>query len=816
MSSTPSTLEILIDIRSRLDALNATQAGMRGVVDETKKANDAAAKFTSLFQQGLGIGSGIEIAQRAIGIFKAVVDEAFRGAMRLAGEVRDGSEALGVTGEAYQVLQLELAKANVDMGRFTMAVSTQTQGLAEVRAGASAAAEAYRALGLSAAQIEALSPEERVIAVARATLSATDQTKAFQAAGQILGTRGLPQLLSALRGLASEGYDNVAKAAKAAGLVMSDDVASRLDAAQKNIEKFKRWMVVTAGETLGAADMVKTSFEKDFMATAAAFLRAYNLPSKENLIALAKTIGKNQPPPVKEEKAPGLPTEEVARRERLQSELRQAQLQLGTIQAASAVAEQNTTEADADRSQRKLALLKYEVVWREKIVELLTEVQKFASGTEEEKASALVSATAELAAAQNAFAAAGGKGANFPAERLEASLALLEQQKEFARVANESDPLGDEITLRTRLLPLLREQDELYRKLAKAQFPDADELLKKHSEGTITPDELARLNQFTVLRSRVVALMREENGLKITGNVPEVLPKGHAQSTSEEFGRFSKGRNEAGEDRLTVAQGPLAGAQQFVMSLGTQGEQVAGALENSLGATVASIGDGIWGWITGVSTFSDAMRNLAGTVLKTVLDTIVQTGVQWLVMAAIGKMVRSQESNDTRKAVGEKAAEGGMKSIAQLGPIWGPLAFAAAVGTIFALSRGFSAGGYTGSGSVTEVAGVVHKGEVVWSQKNINDAGGLAAVESMRLGGASAALESLPIGKPTLLPTAAHSLSVSSSMAANASVAAQQKKEYIIAFAQDYTDIRRLKRQAGWDKAIIQTVRNNLGEIWSA
>lgn len=58
-------------------------------------------------------------------------------------------------------------------------------------------------------------------------------------------------------------------------------------------------------------------------------------------------------------------------------------------------------------------------------------------------------------------------------------------------------------------------------------------------------------------------------------------------------------------------------------------------------------------------------------------------------------------------------------------------------GTIFTLfggKWGFSQGGYTGPGGVHQPAGVVHRGEVVWSQKDVARAGGVAAVEAMRLG----------------------------------------------------------------------------------
>ncbi|MFD1330261.1 phage tail length tape measure family protein [Mycoplana ramosa] len=46
----------------------------------------------------------------------------------------------------------------------------------------------------------------------------------------------------------------------------------------------------------------------------------------------------------------------------------------------------------------------------------------------------------------------------------------------------------------------------------------------------------------------------------------------------------------------------------------------------------------------------------------------------------------------------------------------------------------FSAGGYTGPGGMFEPAGVVHRGEVVWSQRDVSRAGGVATVEAMRLG----------------------------------------------------------------------------------
>lgn len=50
------------------------------------------------------------------------------------------------------------------------------------------------------------------------------------------------------------------------------------------------------------------------------------------------------------------------------------------------------------------------------------------------------------------------------------------------------------------------------------------------------------------------------------------------------------------------------------------------------------------------------------------------------------------------------------------------------------LGAGFASGGYTGPGRMNDPRGVVHAGEVVWSQADIRRAGGVGTVEAMRRG----------------------------------------------------------------------------------
>ena len=49
-------------------------------------------------------------------------------------------------------------------------------------------------------------------------------------------------------------------------------------------------------------------------------------------------------------------------------------------------------------------------------------------------------------------------------------------------------------------------------------------------------------------------------------------------------------------------------------------------------------------------------------------------------------------------------------------------------------NAGFDSGGYTGPGGKYEPAGIVHKGEVVFSQADVARNGGVAVVDAIRLG----------------------------------------------------------------------------------
>ncbi|WP_418459738.1 phage tail length tape measure family protein [Brucella intermedia] len=80
-------------------------------------------------------------------------------------------------------------------------------------------------------------------------------------------------------------------------------------------------------------------------------------------------------------------------------------------------------------------------------------------------------------------------------------------------------------------------------------------------------------------------------------------------------------------------------------------------------------------------------------------------------------------------------ASGGGFNIGSLFPGAGGFQSQQLAGAIASGSWGlWDTGGYTGPGGVYEPRGIVHAGEVVWSQRDVARAGGVAVVEGMRLG----------------------------------------------------------------------------------
>ncbi len=209
--------------------------------------------------------------------------------------------------------------------------------------------------------------------------------------------------------------------------------------------------------------------------------------------------------------------------------------------------------------------------------------------------------------------------------------------------------------------------------------------------------------------------------------------------------------------------------QNYVDLATNYNEQARNATESILGDATSSISGSIQGLVKGTESLGDAFGNLAGDIANSMLSAFSEITARFLVMQALKLAGIEAEATETVAAEGVKTtaklttdAVTTSSSLASIGTVltanlaaaaetlasWAPAALVASIGTFgaaavvggtalvaaYALLKGFSEGGYTGSGGKYEPAGVVHKGEVVWSQADIRRFGGVSAVEALRTG----------------------------------------------------------------------------------
>ncbi|MDG9811130.1 tape measure protein [Pseudomonas juntendi] len=241
--------------------------------------------------------------------------------------------------------------------------------------------------------------------------------------------------------------------------------------------------------------------------------------------------------------------------------------------------------------------------------------------------------------------------------------------------------------------------------------------------------------------------------------------------------------------------------QNYVDLATNYNEQARSATESILGDATSSISGSIQGLVKGTESLSDAFGNLAGDIANSMLSAFSEITARFLVMQALKLAGIEAEATETVAAEGVKTtaklttdAVTTASSLSSIGTVltanlaaaaetlasWAPAALVASIGSFgaaavvggtalvaaYALLKGFSEGGYTGAGGKYEPAGVVHKGEVVWSQADIRRFGGVSAVEALRTGNVT------PIAS-------ARSASSSSSSASNGSTVAQNSNVYV-------------------------------------
>ncbi|HHA2409577.1 phage tail tape measure protein [Stenotrophomonas maltophilia] len=170
-----------------------------------------------------------------------------------------------------------------------------------------------------------------------------------------------------------------------------------------------------------------------------------------------------------------------------------------------------------------------------------------------------------------------------------------------------------------------------------------------------------------------------------------------------------------GYDELRQAEGDwLAGASAAWANYQQEASNAARQMGDVVGNTIGGFEDA---WVkfttTGKLSFSD--------LTKSVLADLARIAARQAILGIVNS-VGGAWAGGGITAAGNQAVTSGTSSINNQ------------LFQNMRLGGGYSTGGYTGDGGVNEPAGVVHKGEVVWSQADIARAGGVGVVEAMRRG----------------------------------------------------------------------------------
>jgi len=294
--------------------------------------------------------------------------------------------------------------------------------------------------------------------------------------------------------------------------------------------------------------------------------------------------------------------------------------------------------------------------------------------------------------------------------------------------STSSDPLRTELQKRKELVALLEEQAAAQSELLELRYSD---VIGLDENGEITAEQLVRLREKSELESKITATLNERDAL--AGRGPRAIVGIRERANVED--------RSVNPNQLSIGEGFEAGALEFMTELQSRGEQVAGTIRDVLGSAVSSISDGIYSWVTGIGSARAAALAFGQTALRTVLDMIVKIGLQQIINATIGKaLAASNAAAAVATAVPTAvalstiwAAPATLATIASFGgaAAQAPLSIIAAKTSVLAAgATGFSDGGYTGDGGRLQPAGIVHKGEFVFSAPSVR-ALGLERLENL-------------------------------------------------------------------------------------
>lgn len=165
--------------------------------------------------------------------------------------------------------------------------------------------------------------------------------------------------------------------------------------------------------------------------------------------------------------------------------------------------------------------------------------------------------------------------------------------------------------------------------------------------------------------------------------------------------------------------------RQLLNDWGSTGKQIGGFLTNTLNTAINSTSAALTGLIFRTGNWRQTFAQAA----QSIVQNLIQIGLQMVAQSVLSRFL-TQQNTQAQTQSGAQIAAAHAPAAAAVGiSSYGSAATAAiavvvaAIAAIIGAFGGFRSGGFTGEGGADEVAGVVHRGEVVFPAPRVREIG---------------------------------------------------------------------------------------------
>ncbi|MET4696943.1 phage tail tape measure C-terminal domain-containing protein [Endozoicomonas lisbonensis] len=243
-------------ITRAIDANNRYSRSTRQTSENTKKDFDLVSQSGEVLKSTMiGVGGAIAgaFAVSSIQSYISVTMEAMDQTGKFAGRI-------GISTDALQGLRYAAGQAGVGMRDLDTSLQRMTRRVSEVADGTGVAQSALEELGLSATELNKLSPDQQLRAIAEAMRGVTSENDRLRLSVKLFdqGGAGMVNLLAE----GSEGLQAMEDRARRVGRVLDAELIANVQDANDAIDDFQSVIGSTAQEMVGQlAPAIKTTAE---------------------------------------------------------------------------------------------------------------------------------------------------------------------------------------------------------------------------------------------------------------------------------------------------------------------------------------------------------------------------------------------------------------------------------------------------------------------------------------------------------------------------------------------------------------------------